>query len=237
MGRTYPFGTQYVGQYEVPALPVDLSPFKIGATHVTVGMWREYLIANTALSMPIRPEWGWIDSHPMVNVSWGDIMGQDGYGGYAAWASRVAGVKLLLPSDAQWEYVAKVGKTQKYPWGNVYDDSKVWCSVEKSRFGTAAVDRSTNVYANDFGVSDLCSNVLEWCLDGDYLYAKSYDRLGYETVSRDPVHDQCNFKCIRGSSWGSNNPDLLRCVNRNVALPLHSIHVNVLGFRLSAGLG
>lgn len=235
MGRTYAMKDEYgIFENELPAHPVDISPFRMGATPVTVGMWREYVRANGSLRMPEPPESGWKDSHPMVNVSWNDIMGTDGKGGYCAWASRLSGVRLSLPSGAQLEYVAKGGKDPKYPWGNEYDDSKVWSSVKRKRSGTAPVDRLNNVFVNKFGVSDLCGNILEWCLDGYQPYVKSFDRLGYVSVPRDPVGDG-DTKCLKGGSWLNDDPDFFRCANRLWSDPDDRLIFN--GFRLSAGPG
>ena len=238
MGRTYEIKDKNrLYEDEVPAHPVDISPFRMGATHVTVGMWREYLRGNSSLSMPTPTPWGWNDSHPMVNVSWFDIMGTDGKGGYAAWASRVAGVRLILPSEAQWEYVAKGGKQSKYPWGNEYDDSKVWCSVKTKRHSTAAVDRLNNVFANNFGVVDMSSNVTEWCLDGDRTYIKSFDRLGYVRTIKDPV-GHIGEGWSRGVSWDDTGLEALRSSHRGGLTILGLYDENEVvpfGFRLTAG--
>jgi len=234
MGRTYSIkDVEGLFKDEVPAHPVDLSPFRMGATHVTVGMWREYVRANSSLSMPAPPEWGWKDSHPMP-LSWNDIMGEDGKGGYCAWASRFGGVTLSLPTEAQWEFVAKSGKDYKYPWGNEYDDNKVWSSVKKVRSGTAAVDRLNNVFVNKFGVSDLGGNVWEWCLDGYQPYIKPFDRLGYVSVSKDPIGNG-QQKCLRGGSWLFNNSGDFRCAIRDRLDP--DLRLDNVGFRLSAGPG
>jgi formylglycine-generating enzyme required for sulfatase activity len=158
---------------EKPIHSVTLSAFRMGATPVTVAVWKEYCAA-TGATLPSAPTWGLLDNHPVVNVSWNDIMGSDGKSGYCAWASRVAGVSLILPSEAQWEYSAKDGKDSKYPWGNEFDVSKVWGSNRMIRSGTADVCRTNNVFDNKFGVIDLCSNVWEWCLDGYQPYAKSF---------------------------------------------------------------
>jgi sulfatase modifying factor 1 len=232
MGRTYSIkDVEGLLKDELPAHPVDISPFRMGATLVTVGMWREYVRANSSLSMPEPPEWGWIDSHPVVNVSWLEIMGEDGKGGYCAWASRASGVRLSLPTEAQWEFIAKGGKDTKFPWGNEYYDNKVWSSVKKLRSGTAAVDRLNNVFVNKFGVSDLCGNVWEWCLDGYQPYIKSFDRLGYVSVSKDPIGNG-QQKCLRGGSWSSSIPGSFRCADRDGGYP--DDRFNISGFRLVA---
>jgi sulfatase modifying factor 1 len=228
MGRTYKVKDERWVEAEVPAHPVDVSAFRLGATPVTVGMWREYLRVNSSLSMPEPPEWGWIDSHPMVNVSWNDIMGEDGKGGYCAWASRVSGVRLLLPTEAQWECAAKGGNDQKYPWGNEYDDSKLWCSVKTAKTKTAPVVRSSNIYRNTYGLTDMVGNVWHWCSD---LYAP------YSSVSQtDPIGPRStsdNDRCVRGGSWLSSNPDIFRCAFRIGDFPDGRSFNG--GFRLSAG--
>jgi sulfatase modifying factor 1 len=232
MGRTYYIKDESkLYKDEVPEHPVDISPFRMGATLVTVGMWREYLRANSSLSMPAPPEWGWIDSHPMVNVSWLEIMGSDGKGGYCAWASRLGGVRLSLITEAQWEFVAKGGKDPKYPWGNEFDDTKVWSSVKKRRSGTAPVDRSNNVFVNKFGVSDLSGNVYQWCLDGNRKYVKDFDRLGYVSVPTDPVGTG-QVKSIRGGTWLNWFPVYFRCAQRERYGP--DGRLDNLGFRLVA---
>jgi formylglycine-generating enzyme required for sulfatase activity len=57
-----------------PVHSVTLSGFWMGKYEVTVGQYRAYCTA-TGRSMPTStPSWGWIDSHPMVNVSWHDAV-------------------------------------------------------------------------------------------------------------------------------------------------------------------
>ena len=79
MERTYAIANEDVFKDEVPAHPVDISAFRLGATPVTVGMWREYVRANLSLSLLDAPVWGWIDNHAVVNVCWNDIMGLEVY--------------------------------------------------------------------------------------------------------------------------------------------------------------
>lgn len=233
MGRTYDL-KQVVGDFndELPAHPVEISMFRMGSTPVTVGMWRQYLRVNSSLSMPEPPEWGWIDSHPMVNVSRNDILGRDGKGGFCAWASRASGMQLLLPTEAQWEFVAKGGLDQKYPWGNEYDDSKVWSSVKRQRSATAPVNRLNNVFVNKFGVSDLSGNVVQLCMDAYQSYVKSYVRFGDVSVTNDPVGIG-QVKCLRGGAWNLDDPVIFRCSFRGRYYPGNSF--NNFGFRLSAG--
>jgi formylglycine-generating enzyme required for sulfatase activity len=77
-----------------------MSAFHMGATPVTWGMWKEYCKAKS-VRMPDEPDWGYIDNHPVVNVSWEGIMNP---GGFCEWANDVAGFRLSLPTEAQFEY-------------------------------------------------------------------------------------------------------------------------------------
>lgn len=68
-----PAGTFQMGSatgyvIEKPVHSVTLSSFRMGATPVTVATWKEYCAATTT-ALPTAPEWGFLDDHPVVNVS------------------------------------------------------------------------------------------------------------------------------------------------------------------------
>jgi formylglycine-generating enzyme required for sulfatase activity len=213
---------------EKPVHSVTLSAFRMGATPVTVAVWKEYCAA-TGTTLPKAPDWGLLDSHPIVNVSWNDIMGIDGKGGFCAWASDIAGFRLTLPTEAQWEYAARGGQDGlQYPWGNTFDDSKLWCSLKTERSRTAPVVRSSNIYRNAFGLTDMVGNVWQWFSDlyGPYTGTEETDPVGPATTSD-------NVRCVRGGSWGYYYPDNFRCANRLRFSPDNWF--SNFGFRLSAG--
>ena len=125
---------------EKPVHSVSMSAFRIGATPVTFAVWKEYC-ASTGTGLPAAPEWGLLDDHPVVNVSWTDIMGSDGKGGFCSWVSDIAGFRLTLPSEAQFEYAARGGQDGlTYPWGNGFDDNKLWSSVVPLQNGNTLLD-------------------------------------------------------------------------------------------------
>ena len=236
--RSIPAGTFQMGSSsgafdEKPVHGVTLSAFRMGATPVTVALWKEYCSA-TLTTLPIAPPWGLLDDHPVVNVSWDDIMGSDGKGGFCAWASDVAGFRLTLPTEAQWEYAARGGVVgQEFPWGTSFDRTRLWCSrKEIGDVGKSApVLRSSNIDRNAFGLTDMVGNVWQWCSDlyGPYASAGQIDPNGL-TSSFD------NGRCVRGGSWIDFHPDYFRCARRNVLrsdVRLDKCN----GFRLSAGPG
>jgi formylglycine-generating enzyme required for sulfatase activity len=200
----------------------------MGATPVTVSVWKEYCVA-TGTVLPKDPGWGLLDDHPVVNVSWEDIMGVDGKGGICAWASDIAGFRLTLPTEAQWEYAARGGiPGQEFPWGTFFDDSKLWYFKDTDRKQTAPVNRTSNIYRNAFGLTDMAGNVWQWCSD---LYAPYSS--GSQTDPTGPPSTSDKKRCVRGGSWLLNYRGYFRCADRNRNNP--GSWSFSYGFRLSAG--
>jgi formylglycine-generating enzyme required for sulfatase activity len=215
-GGSFQMGSSDGDADEKPVHSVTMSPFKMGRTPVTVAMWKEYCAA-TGKVMPKKTSWGWIDDHPIVNVSWNDAKA------YCDWA------KLQLPTEAQWEYAAKGGKNTKYPWGDDFDESKVvW--GKNSGHRTAPVYRRARVFVNAFGIVDMGGNVWQWCAD---WYAESY----YETApERDPQGPSRGvLRVLRTGSWGDDDPVLFRCSYRGLDFPTSRYFF--LGFRCCAPPG
>lgn len=232
--RPIPAGTFQMGgtkyDSEKPIHSVSLSAFRMGSTPVTVAVWKEYCAA-TGTTLPSAPSWGLLDDHPVVNVSWNDIMGSDGNGGFCVWASDIAGFRLTLPTEAQFEYASRGGQSGfEYPWGNAFDDSKLWCSKSNERKSTAPVTRSSNIFRNAYGLTDMSGNVFLWCSDyyGPYSGTSQNDPTGPSSTSD-------NGRCIRGGSWYFYLPGSFRCAGRSRGNP--EIGGNFGGFRLSAGPG
>jgi hypothetical protein len=200
--RSIPEGSFQMGSSsgdigERPKHTVVLSAFRMGATPVTVSMWKEYCANNSKLLLE-DPGWGLIEDHPVVRVSWDDIMGSDVNSGFCAWASDIAGFSLMLPTEAQWEYAARGGvESQVYPWGKVFDQSKLWCRGKTfgNALKTAPVTRSTNIYRNAYGLTDMVGNVWQWCCDSYEAYSSDTQVNPLSQASKDE-----KYRCVRGSS-------------------------------------
>jgi formylglycine-generating enzyme required for sulfatase activity len=229
-GGTFQMGSAVGSSDERPKHTVRLSAFRMGATPVTVAIWKEYCAA-TGTRLPETPLWGLLNNHPVVNVSWNDIMGSDGEGAFCAWVSDIAGFKLTLPTEAQFEYASRGGQSGlEFPWGNSFDNSKLWCSKSTPRNSTAPITRSSNIFRNAFGLTDMIGNVWQWCFDfyGPYSNTTQNDPIGPSTTSD-------NVRCIRGASWSDDQLVSFRCALRFRGSS--DSDYNLIGFRLSAGPG
>jgi sulfatase modifying factor 1 len=217
--KTIPSGSYHWGASPTKQLPgtvVSVAPFRIGATPVTWGIWKEYCLCNTvpgtAIELPIDPSGEYLDNHPVVNVSWEDIMSP---GGFCDWASSVAGFKLSVPTDVEWEFAARGGyDCLDYPWGNYYDSAQLWNAKEYGGVAvTAAVDRSHKIFRNEYGLTDMIGNIAEWCFNDKGLSAGWRGGRGCSPFVADPD----SFLC---KSWFLIVPDFTS---------------DMFGFRLSAG--
>ena len=185
---------------------------------------------SSGRSSPITPSWGWKPNHPMIEVSYVDIAGVSGSDGYCGWASERLGLKVRLPTEAQWEYCARDGgKPIKYPWGNRFNRWLVWTSTNTAgdALRTAPVVRKDHVFVNKLGLSDMSGNVSQWCRD---WYNIDYPT-GVVTDPTGPIVGESH--CIRGSGWIMDALDMstsFECGSRSSWFP--DYRSNHTGFRL-----
>jgi formylglycine-generating enzyme len=118
-----------------------------------------------------------------------------------------------LPSEAEWEYAARGGRSNSmFPWGNYYLRNKKGCLLanfkpgrgnyaEDGGFYTVRVDA---YWPNDFGLYNMSGNVAEWT--GSYFNEGAYNfvhdmspDLRYDAESSDPP--RMKRKTVRGGSW------------------------------------
>ncbi|MFM1961212.1 MAG: hypothetical protein RLZZ172_57 [Bacteroidota bacterium] len=148
------------------------------------------------------------DNHPVVHVSFDDAVA------YSKWAGK------RLPTEAEWEFAARGGKTTVYPWGDEPVESgkpkaNSWQgkfpSVNTSwdKFPGAAPVKS--FAANPFGLFDMAGNVWEWCADWyrDDYYASVSNQLLQDpqgpSTSYDPQEPTVPKKVVRGGSFLCND--------------------------------
>ncbi|WP_455432908.1 formylglycine-generating enzyme family protein [Streptosporangium soli] len=132
--------------------------------------------------------------HPAVHVSWNDAAA------FCRWSG------LRLPTEAEWEYAARGGLSQRrYPWGDeLTPGGRHMCNIWQGSFptrntgedgyrGTAPV---TAFDPNGYGLHNVSGNVWEWCAD---WWSPDYHR----TASRaDPAGPpRGDARVMRGGSY------------------------------------
>ena len=102
------------------------------------------------------------------------------------------GLRLTLPTEAEWEYACRAGTTTRYSFGDEILPELANYSETKTR-QTSSVGKFP---ANPWGLFDMHGNVWEWCFDW-------YDREYYAvSATADPVGPpQGHFRVLRGGGW------------------------------------
>ena len=141
---------------EQPAHQVTISTFKIAKTETTVAQWKVFC-KETGREMHEAPSWGWIDNHPIVNVSYEDAVA------YTNWLSEKMDAKYRLPTEAEWEYAARGGKMSKgtYYSGGKSADMLAWFDANSKKQTQPVASKNPN----ELGIYDMSGNVWEWCID------------------------------------------------------------------------
>lgn len=173
---------------EQPPHEVTLSTFYISKTPVTVAQYKAYCRA-TGKSMPEPPSWGWIDSHPMVNVSWHDAVA------YTDWLADKLDKDYRLPTEAEWEYAARGGNQSKgYKYAGARSlDAVGWYDED---YYTGSTHPVAQKRPNELGIYDMSGNVWEWCRD---WYAQDYYANSPKENPRGPASG--STRVLRGGSW------------------------------------
>lgn len=182
---------------EAPVHEVYLEAYRVGRYPVTVGQYRQFMEDDGYQEGRWWKHGGYREfsepqdweqqqpypSRPVVGVSWWEAVA------YCVWTG------FRLPTEAEWERVARCTDGRKYPWGNADPDSTT-TNCRESGIGhpTPVGLFPTDVTAE--GVFDLGGNVWDWCQDwyDDKYYARS--------PRRNPVGpDNALYRVIRGGSW------------------------------------
>ena len=197
-----------VFENESPAHTVTLTDFRIDQHEVTYARFAEFLTAN--------PDWrknrldeseqngnylaDWHDDHfpsgraqhPVVYITWAAAQS------FCRWNGG------RLPTEAEWEFVARSDGSTEFPWGDTLP------TPELANYSASGNDHSVDVGSyppNNFGVYDLAGNVWEFLLD-EWTAEYSDDEL------RDPVHGGyvedagirkiTGRRAVRGASFGGS---------------------------------
>lgn len=173
--------------------------------------------------LPDDNNWG-RGNRPVINVSYFDAKA------YTAWLSETTGKKYRLPTEAEWEYIARAKTSTLFWWGNDPRDAagkancRRGCSSKFSGlFGSKTAPVGTYP-ANRFGVYDTAGNVAEWVED---CFADNYSQHPKNGVAFQTKN--CEARVVRG---GSAKSDLEQIASHARDYHRPEIYSQHLGFRV-----
>jgi formylglycine-generating enzyme required for sulfatase activity len=191
-------------------------PFAVSVNEVSIGEYLRYAEA-TGVEVDERLLEA---SEPVRYVRWAEAVA------YADWLSSETGGRYRLPTEAEWEYMARAGTDTEFWFG---DDVDRLCEFANlADLSTRKIYREWAVLdcddgygklapvgrfpANPFGVRDVHGNVSEWVLEcGMPPYSRAAED-GTEVM----VGQSCNTHGVRGGSW-DGQPEALRSRRRAYA--------------------
>jgi gliding motility-associated lipoprotein GldK len=157
-------------------------------------------------------------NYPVVGVNWNQATA------FCEWRTHYLNAFLeskkrsqesdfRLPTEAEWEYAARGGRSQSmFPWGNYYLRNKKGCLLANFKPGRGNYPedggfytvRADGYWPNDFGLYCMAGNVAEWTsslyYEGGYNFQHDMNPdIRYNAKDSDPP--RMKRKVIRGGSW------------------------------------
>ncbi len=153
-------------------------------------------------------------NHPVEKVSWDDVK---------EFIKKLNTMQntytYRLPTEAEWEYVAKAGLPAEYSygWGSDFDGSYAWF-YGNSKNQTHEVGTRQGVPSpqdlNDL-MYDMSGNVWQWVEDWfDANYGLTPEQLKVTTQDPQGLSTAGSDRVMRGGSWGTDAQNLLRSGDR-----------------------
>jgi len=180
--------------------------FWILETPVTQAMWESVMGDNPSCYKGARL--------PVENISWYDCLAY--IQNLNDMSTAIPGLRLLAPTEAEWEYACRAGTTSTYHFGNTI-------SLHQANFEGKKTSDVGLYPPNAWGLRDMHGNVWEWCSSWncDYPNRPVTDPKGASTG----IH-----RVVRGGGWNS----LARDCRSAERLPIHpALGFSFLGLRLS----
>lgn len=174
--------------------------FAVGRFEVTFAEYDRFCEA-VGLRKPDDNGWG-RGNRPVINVNWEDALA------YTRWLSAQIeqnGYKYRLPTEAEWEYMARAGTETNYWWGNESGQNNASCHGCGAKWGWDAERKTAPVGSfapNPFGIYDTVGNVWELTCS---QYTDSY--IGKETECLKKIITGGEAVVLRGGSWDEKPKD------------------------------
>lgn len=201
MGNNYEFSDYFTEQDSLSRNPhiVELDNYYIGKYELTQKEWKAFMSLDGRCIVENE------DDKAMDMLSWEDAMA------FADTLSRITGLNISLPTEAQWEYAAKGGRKSRGYIFSGHDENPCevgWTSAD----GLLSSHEVGGKRYNELGLYDMTGNVSEWCKDNFEYYELTpvTNPIG-PSIGKNKVH--------RGGDFRTVNLYDLKVTTRNYASP------------------
>lgn len=226
----------------IPQHRVTLGSFRMGRTPVTRDEFSAFVVATkrdmSGACRGLGPDGQFHDTqgrdwrnpgftqtgtHPAVCVSWLDAVA------YVGWLSAITGKIYRLPSEAEWEYVARAGTQTARYWGDGRDGACRHANMSDQRLrttlnfvnsfeqflgcsdGHAYTAPVASFAANPWGFHDMLGNVWQWTADCRH---QTYEGAPADGSAWEASEGgTCDRRIARGGAWDSY-PWIVRSADR-----------------------
>ena len=172
--------------YERPQIKdVNVSAFYVGKYEVTQAQWQAIMGNNPS---KFKDNF----QNPVEQVSWDDAQE------FCKRLSQKTGKEFRLPSEAEWEYACRAGRTTAYSFDDVEYASLGEYAWYKDNSG-AKTHPVGQKKPNPWGLYDMYGNVWEWCQDSYEKYGGESD-LTRKTGKAVAKENNNSYHLVRGGS-------------------------------------
>ena len=157
-------------------------------------------------------------NYPVVGVNWKQATAfcewrTQYMNSYFEEKKRVSESDFRLPTEAEWEYAARGGRSQApFPWGGYYLRNKKGCLLANFKPGRGNYPEDGGFYTvradafwpNDFGLYNMAGNVAEWTSSLFYEGAYNFQHDMNPDIrlnAKDNDLPRMKRKVVRGGSW------------------------------------
>ncbi len=212
---------------ERPQHGVTIQPFFLGKFPVTQIQWQA-IAALPKVKRDLKPKPSYFrgDALPVERVNWYDAEE------FCARLGKKTGRDYRLPSEAEWEYACRAGKTTPFHFGETItsDLANYRGNFTYAKEPRGDYRKETTLVGsfppNAFGLYDMHGNLWEWCADHWHENYEGAPSNGSPWLSE----RENQSRLLRGGSWFIN-PQYCRSAYRYGYRPFY--YSNSIGFRVA----
>ena len=182
----------YLDEYWIGQSPITVAQFTIFEKNTKYKTTNEIRESNSRYRVRT-----WKDAargkhqHPVTYISWYDAKA------FCRWLSEEIGLRVVLPTEAEWEKAARGPDGRVWPWGNEEPNEKR-CNIDGH--ATTQINNFSPQADSPYKCTDMIGNVREWTesLYRDYPYKLAYalelPKIKYPRVLRGGANVTCTIR-------------------------------------------